>query len=270
MFPAKFDYLSPTRIDVALEILANHDDVKILAGGHSLLPLMKLRLATPLLLVDISKIEALSFIEDRGTHLAIGSLTLLADIVASKILTSGAPLLVQIASQVGDPAVRHRATIGGSIVHGDCAGDLPAAMLALGATFVMQGPMGERRIRAVDFFTGFLETAIFPSEILTYVLIDKFSGSWFYEKFNRRAQDWAIVGVAVLREETTRIALINMSSTPVRAFEAEKALQNGATGPEASMLVATHLDPPADSNATSEFRRHLAQVITRRALEAVS
>ncbi|HEX2851556.1 MAG TPA: FAD binding domain-containing protein, partial [Acidimicrobiales bacterium] len=200
MIPAKFDYARAGSADEAVSLLAEHgDDAKLLAGGHSLLPLMKLRLATPAMLIDVGRLSDLSYIRDAGDHVAIGALTRHRDLETSDVLASSVPILAYAAHLVGDPQVRHRGTIGGSISHGDPASDLPAVVLALGGTIVAKGPDGEREIPATEFFQGFLETALRPDELLTEIRVPKTTGGWSYQKFNRRAQDWAIVGVAAAR-----------------------------------------------------------------------
>src|SRR6202011_1884456 len=226
-----------------------------------LLPLMKLRLASPSVLIDIGRLHDLSYVRDAGDHIAIGALTRHRDIETSDVLAEQVPLLARAASQVGDPQVRHRGTIGGSISHGDPASDLPAVVLALGATLVARGPAGERTIEASDFFQGFLETALAPDELLTEIRVPKVAGAgWSFQKFNRRAQDWAIVGVAAVRNGTTGIALVNMGSTPIRAAAVEAALASGASAADAAEQAAEGLDPPGDLNASPEFRSHLARV----------
>jgi carbon-monoxide dehydrogenase medium subunit len=269
MIPASFDYTRAGSAEEAVRLLGEYgDDAKLLAGGHSLLPLMKLRLASPAVLVDIGRLRDLSYIRDGGDHIAIGALTRHRDIEISDVLRQHVPLLARAASQVGDPQVRHRGTIGGSISHGDPASDLPAVALALGATFSLLGPNGQRSVPATDFFQGFLETALAPDELLTEIRVPKVGGAgWSFQKFNRRAQDWAIVGVAAVRNGTTGIALVNMGSTPIRATAVEEALAGGATASEAASHAADGLDPPADLNASPEFRAHLARVLVRRALE---
>jgi carbon-monoxide dehydrogenase medium subunit len=269
MIPAKFDYQRASSADEAISLLGQYgEDAKLLAGGHSLLPLMKLRLAAPSVLIDIGRLSELSYVNDGGDHIAIGALTRHRDVETSTLLLDQVPLLARAASQVGDPQVRHRGTIGGSISHGDPASDLPAVVLALGATLVARGPGGERTIEASDFFQGFLETALAPDELLTEIRVPKVAGAgWSFQKFNRRAQDWAIVGVAAVHNGTTGVALVNMGSTPVRATAVEEALAGGASAAEAAQHAADGLDPPSDLNASPEFRRHLATVLVRRALE---
>ena len=269
MIPAAFDYRRATTVDEAVSLLAdNGEDAKLLAGGHSLLPLMKLRLAAPALLVDIGRLQDLSYVRENGDTIAIGALTRHRDLEIDEVLGAHAPLLAHIAGQVGDPQVRHRGTIGGSIAHGDPASDLPAACLAMGATFTAVGPNGERQVAASDFFLGFLETALEPDEVLTEIRVPKATGQgWSFQKFNRRAQDWAIVGVAAVAGPQPGIGLVNMGSVPLRAAAAESALAGGASAAEAASHAADGLDPPSDLNASPEYRRHLAQVLVRRALE---
>ena len=269
MIPAAFEYRRASTVDEAVGILAAEgEDAKVLAGGHSLLPLMKLRLAAPSLLVDIGRIGELSYVRENGDGVEIGALTRHRDLETSDVLDTHLPLLAHVAGQVGDPQVRHRGTIGGSLSHGDPASDLPAACLALGATFTVVGPAGERQIPAESFFQGFLETALQPDEVLTRIKVPKATGAgWSFQKFNRRAQDWAIVGVAAIRGDRPGVALVNMGATPLRATAVEEALSGGASASEAAAHAADGLDPPEDLNASAEYRRHLAQVLVRRALE---
>jgi carbon-monoxide dehydrogenase medium subunit len=272
VIPSAFDYVRAESVDAALGALAEHgDDAKLLAGGHSLLPLMKLRLATPSVLVDIGRLADLSYVRDGGDHVAIGGLTRHRDLETSALLAEQAPILAHVAGQVGDPQVRHRGTIGGSIAHGDPASDLPAALLALRATMVARGPGGERTIPVDDFFTGFLETALEPTELLTEIRVPKVAGAgWSFQKFNRRAQDWAIVGVALVRNGTTGIGLVNMGPRPLRAAAAEAALAGGSSAAEAAAVADEGTEPPADLNASVDFRRHLARVLVQRALDAAT
>jgi aerobic carbon-monoxide dehydrogenase medium subunit len=272
MIPAAFDYVRATSVEDALRrVSEGGEDAKLLAGGHSLLPLMKLRLAAPTLLVDIGRLGDLSYVREDGDRVRIGALTRHHDLEHNELLRNQVPLLASIAGGIGDPQVRHRGTIGGSIAHGDPASDLPAACLALGATFHVVGPSGERTVGAGDFFQGFLETALAPDEILTEIVVPKTGkAGWSFQKFNRRAQDWAIVGVAAVRNGTTGIGLVNMGPIPLRASAVEQALANGAAIEEAAAHAADGLDPPADLNASPEYRAHLAQVLVRRALEEAS
>ncbi|MDA8261251.1 MAG: xanthine dehydrogenase family protein subunit M [Actinomycetota bacterium] len=270
MFPSTFDYVRAGSVAEAISILDGSDDAKLIAGGHSLLPLMKLRLAAPSTLVDIGRLSELNYIEDRGDHVAIGALTRHRDLETSAVLKHSVPILSHVAGEVGDPAVRHRGTIGGSIAHGDGASDLPAAVLALDATMVVRSASGERTVPAANFFKGFLETDLGQGEVLTEIRVPKVSGGWAYKKFNRRAQDWAIVGVAVVRNGSTRISLVNMGSTPLRASASENAINQGASIEEAANLASEGIDPPSDLNASAEYRRHLASVLVRRALQEAS
>ena len=269
MIPAAFDYCRAATIEEAVGLLDEHgEDAKLLAGGHSLLPLMKLRLAAPAMVIDIGRVSGLSYVREDGDHLAIGALTRHRDLETNDVLARHAPILAHVAGQVGDPQVRHRGTIGGSIAHGDPASDLPATCLALGATFVAVGPGGERSVPAGEFFRGFLETALAFDEVLTEIRVPKVTGArWSFQKFNRRAQDWAMVGVAAVRNGSTGIGLVNMGATPLRASAVEAALASGASAAEAAAHASDGLDPPEDLNASPEYRRHLAQVLVRRALE---
>jgi aerobic carbon-monoxide dehydrogenase medium subunit len=271
MIPAKFDYVRAGSVDEALAALAEHgDDAKLLAGGHSLLPLMKLRLATPAVLVDIGRLQELSYVREEGDEVAIGALTRHRDLETSPVAREHSAVLSHVAGQVGDPQVRHRGTIGGSIAHGDPASDLPAAVLALGGELVLRGPSGERRVAASDFHRGFLETALAPDELLVEIRVPKTTGGRFaFQKFNRRAQDWAIVGAVAVRNGTTGVALVNMSSVPVRAAGVEAALAGGASAAEAAENAADGTEPTSDLNASAEYRVHLAKVLVRRALEEV-
>ncbi len=271
MIPAKFDYVRVDSADAAVAALVEHgEDAKILAGGHSLVPLLKLRLASPSVLIDVGRVKDLSYIRDAGDHIAVGALTRHREVETSQMLAQHVPLLALVAGEVGDNQVRHRGTIGGSIAHGDPASDLPAAALALNATLVLRGPHGERTVAASEFFHGFLTTSLGPDELLTEIRVPKITGAGAnYQKFNRRAQDWAIVGVAAWKQNGNHgVAMVNMGSTPVRATAVEAALASGATAAEASMHASDDTDPPADLNASVEFRQHLARVLTRRALEA--
>lgn len=272
MIPAAFDYVRAGSADEAIALIGEHgEDAKFLAGGMSLLPLMKLRLATPSVLVDVGRVRDLSYVRDTGSHIAIGALTRHRDLETSDLLAAECGVLRAVAAQVGDNQVRHRGTIGGSVAHGDPASDLPAALLALDATFVAQGPGGSRSIPANAFFQGFLETSLAPDELLTEIQIPKTGANGFsYEKFNRRAQDWAIVGaVAAKVNGGTHVALVNMGGTPLRASAVETALSQGASAADAAREAAVGTEPPSDLNASPEYRAHLAQVLVRRALEAI-
>ncbi len=271
MIPAAFDYVRAGSADEAIALLGEHgDEAKLLAGGHSLLPMMKLRLAVPSVLIDIGRVTDLSYVNDGGSHIAIGALTRHRVLETSELLAAECPILAHVAGEVGDPQVRHRGTLGGSLAHSDPASDLPAAVLALGGTLVAQGPNGSREIAAGDFFTGYFESALADDEMLTEVRVPKAPGAgWNYQKFNRRAQDWAIVGAAAVAVNGgTNVALVNMGSTPIRAAATEAALAAGASAAEAAEQAAEGTDAPTDLNATPDYRDHLARVLTRRALEA--
>jgi carbon-monoxide dehydrogenase medium subunit len=266
MIPAPFEYVAAESAEHAISLLVSHgDEAKLLAGGHSLLPMMKLRLATPEVLIDIGGLTELAGVAADGDELVIGATTRHADLAASQLVRSEAPLLAYAAAQVGDPQIRHRGTIGGSLSHADPAADLPMALVALGGSVVLQGPNGTRTVAADDFFDGYFETAMQPDELLTVVRVPRRPGvPWGYQKFVRRANDWAIVGVAAI---DGRIALANMGPTPLRATAAEAALGAGATPAEAAVYAAEGTSPGEDMHADREYRRHLAQVLTRRALE---
>jgi aerobic carbon-monoxide dehydrogenase medium subunit len=275
VIPAPFEYRRASSADEAISLLAEHgDDAKLLAGGHSLLPLMRLRLAMPAVLVDIGRVGDLSYVSNDGGQIRIGALTRHHDVEQSDVLRTQVPLLAEVAGQIGDPQVRHRGTIGGSIAHGDPASDLPAALLALRATLVARGPGGEREIPVDDFFTGFLETALAPDEMLTEIRVPAMDGAgWAFQKFNRRAQDWAIVGVAAVLGAFGNggggpgVGLVNMGSVPLRAAAVEEALRNGAGATDAAVRADEGTEPPDDLNASPDYRRHLARVLVRRALE---
>ena len=282
MIPAPFDYQVASTVDEAIGLLVDHgDEAKLIAGGHSLLPLMRLRLAAPAVLVDIGRIADLSYVSSHGGRegdgaggtVRIGALTRHHDVATSPDVREQVPLLAHVAGQIGDPQVRHRGTIGGSVVHGDPASDLPAALLALRATLVARGPGGEREIAVDDFFTGFLETTLADDEVLTEIRIPAVPGAgWAFEKFNRRAQDWAIVGVAAVLDDGSGpgVGLVNMDASPRRAVGVEEALRSGASAADAGARADEGTEPPDDLSASSEYRRHLAQVLVRRAIETAS
>jgi aerobic carbon-monoxide dehydrogenase medium subunit len=266
VIPAPFDYVRATSAGHALELLAEHgDEAKLLAGGHSLLPMMKLRLAVPSVLVDIGAVDELAGIAIDGDDLVIGATTRHADVAGSDLVRTEAPLLAWSAAQVGDPQIRHRGTIGGSLAHSDPAADLPMALTALGGSMEISGPSGSRAVGADDFFVGYFETAIEPDELLTAVRIPRRPGEpWGYQKFTRRANDWAIVGVAATGG---RVALANMGARPLRASAVEQALASGASVTDAAQLAAEGTEPGEDIHADREYRQHLARVLTERALQ---
>jgi carbon-monoxide dehydrogenase medium subunit len=272
VIPASFAYARAESVDDAVALLAEHgDDAKLLAGGHSLLPLMKLRLATPSVLVDVGRLTELSYVRDAGDEIAVGGLTRHHDVEHDALLQRHVPLMSAAAGEVGDPQVRHRGTLGGSLAHGDPASDLPAVVLALRGNIVVRGPGGERVVAADDFFRDFLETALAPDELITEVRLPKTGDAgWAFEKFNRRAQDWAIVGVAAVGGDTPGVALVNMGSTPLRAEAVEAALRAGASPAHAAAAAGDGTEPPSDLAASPEFRRHLARVLVGRALTTVA
>jgi len=271
MIPAAFDYVRASSAEEAISLIGEHgEDAKFLAGGHSLLPLMKLRLAQPSVLVDIGRLTDLSYIREDGDVIAIGALTRHMDVQNSDVLKQHVPLLARAAGTVGDPQVRHRGTLGGTIAHADPASDLPAVTLALGATYVAQGPGGTREIASADFYEGFLTSALAADEMLTEIRIPKMQGAgWGFEKFTRRAQDWATVGVAAWRRNgDAGVALVNMGSVPVLATSVTGALAQGASVADAAEQAVAEAEPQADLNASVEYRTHLAKVLVRRALES--
>jgi aerobic carbon-monoxide dehydrogenase medium subunit len=275
VIPARFDYEVAESVEHASELLAADPDAKLLAGGHSLVPAMKLRLARPSKLIDLGRLSDLSYVRDGGEHVAIGALTRHKDVAAAALLQEHCPLVSDTAGQIGDPQVRHRGTIGGSIAHGDPASDLPTVVLALGGELVARGKGGERVIAADAFFTGVFETALAPDEVLVEVRVPKLAGSTgsAYVKANRRAQDWATVGVAAVVHRSNggvgsaSVTLTNMGGTPLRASGVEEALAGGAGVADAAARVAEGTQPPTDHAGSSEYRAELAKVLCRRALE---
>ena len=265
MIPAPFEYVAARSAAEAVALLQEHgDDAKLLAGGHSLLPMMKVRLAAPPVLVDIGAIPALSYVRVRDDELAIGAATTHQAVASSPEVREQVPLLARSAGLVGDPQVRHRGTIGGSLAHADPAADLPMALSAVDGRVVVLGPSGQREIGADEFFRGYFETALAPDEVIVEVRMPVRPGQpWGYQKFTRRANDWAIVGVAAV---DGRVALANMGAAPVRALSTERALAAGASAAEAAELAAEEADPAEDMHADADYRRHLARVLTKRAL----
>jgi len=274
VIPASFEYDVAESVEHALELLAGDPDAKVLAGGHSLVPALKLRIARPSKLVDIGRLSDLAYVRDGGTHLAIGALTRHAAVQRDPLLQEHCPIVSTTAGMIGDPQVRHRGTIGGSLAHGDPASDMPSVMLALGADFVVVGSAGERTVPATDLFTGVFETAVGPGELLTEIRVPKLGEStgWAYRKYHRRAQDWATVGVAALVHRDNgstvgaSVVLAAMGGTPVRAKAVEDAVAGGASPVDAAAHAAEGTDPASDTAASAEFRMHLARVLTQRAL----
>jgi carbon-monoxide dehydrogenase medium subunit len=272
MIPAPFDYEVAESVEHAISLLGSRDDTKVLAGGHSLLPLLRLRLARPSLLVDVGRLDDLSYVRDAGDSIAIGALTRHHDVVNAPLLQEHSPLVAYAAGLIGDPQVRHRGTIGGSLAHGDPASDLPAVALALDCEIDIAGPGGVRTVPAAEFFHGVFQTAVGSDELVTEVRVPKQSGDhvWSYLKFRRRAQDWATVGVAAVAKrsnggvEEAAISLVSMGATPLRAAAAEAAWN---AGEDAGAVAAEGTDPPSDTNGSADYRRHLVQVLVRRAVE---
>ena len=278
MHPAPFDYEVAESVDHAIELLGQTgEDARPLAGGHSLIPLMRLRLAAPTALIDLGRLDNLRYVREDGDHLAIGALTHHREILNNDLVNEHCGILGYTAGLLGDPSVQHRGTIGGTLAHGDPAGDMPSVMCALEGELVVQGPDGERTVPALEFFKDYLFTDLEPQEVVTEVRVPKLGSNtgWSYKKFSRRSQDWAIVGVAAVVERdngsisSARIGLTSMGSTPLRASVAEQAL-SGASGDqiaEAANSADEGTSPGSDDAASAEFRRHLARVWTRRAVE---
>ena len=284
MIPARFDYERAESVDQAIELLGSREEAKLIAGGHSLLPLMKLRFSRPSLLVDIGRIGELSGVRDAGDRLAIGAGTRHHDLNNDPLASQHCPILSWTAGLIGDPQVRHRGTIGGSIAHGDPASDLPTVLVALDAEIVVRGPEGERTMPAVDFCSGVFDVVLGPQDVVTELRVPKLGPDvgWSYVKFSRRAQDWATVGVAALVRRSNgtigeaKIALTNMGPVPMRAPAAEERLAGAPRDAgadtehaltEAAAVADQGTEPPGDVSASPEFRRELARVIAKRALE---
>ncbi|HWG01137.1 MAG TPA: xanthine dehydrogenase family protein subunit M [Trebonia sp.] len=281
MIPAKFDYTRPASLDEALRALVSDDDTKVIAGGQSLLPLLRLRFAYPSTLVDVGALDELRGVRDLGGSLEIGALTTHYELTRDPLIKAHAGLLAEAAGTIADPAVRHRGTIGGALSHADPAGDLPAVVTALDATLVAHGLDGTREIKPADFFSDYLTTTLTPGEILTAIRVPKLDGwGYRYEKFMLTAQSWAIVGVAAVARQSgghvaeARVGLTNMGSAPVRAHAAEAAATGAYASAEALAEAGARADedthPPDDLRAAADYRRHLARVLTGRALAAAA
>jgi aerobic carbon-monoxide dehydrogenase medium subunit len=283
MIPAKFDYTKPGSVDEAVRALADGgEDAKVIAGGQSLLPLLRLRLSFPDLLVDVGGLGELRGVRDEGATLWIGALTTIDETARDPVIAQHCGLLAQTATLIADPAVRHRGTVGGALAHADPAGDLPAVATALDAMMIARGPTGERAIGAGEFFLDYLTTALEPTEILTGIRVPKLGPGWGYryEKFHLTAQAWAIVGVAALARRANghvaeaRIGLTNMGLVPVRAQAAEQAVAGAEASAQSLRAAAERADegtqPPSDLHGGSDYRRHLARVLTARALAVAS
>jgi carbon-monoxide dehydrogenase medium subunit len=269
MIPAPFEYARAESVDHAVELLGSSGDAKVLAGGHSLLPLMRVRFAQPSMLVDIGRIGDLSYIREDGDTVVIGALTRHHDVANSELLQTACPIVADAAGMIGDPQVRHLGTIGGSLAHADPAGDMGTVMVALGAEFVVAGAGGATRtVAAGDFFKGLFTPDLGQAELLTEVRVPKTTGGWSYLKFNRRAIDWAMVGVAAVRANgSAQVALTNMADRPLRAVGVEEALGGGADPATAAARADEGAAPPSDAFGSADYRRELAKVLVRRALE---
>lgn len=269
MIPTAFDYVAPTSLEDALSALAEAgDDAKVLGGGQSLLPVLRLRLNAPEKIVDLSRIDSLRGISDDGDTIVIGAMTTHDEVARSELVREHAAVLAEAASTVADPQIRHRGTLGGALVHADPAGDLGAPVLALDAELVVASAQGERRIPVGEFFQDLFETAVGEGELLIAIRIPKHTG-WggAYEKFVRVSHQWSIVAVAAMtRDGEAKVALTNMGSTPLRASAVESALAGGASVEDAAAKAAEGTNPPSDLNGDSQYRAHLATVLTRRAL----
>jgi carbon-monoxide dehydrogenase medium subunit len=281
MIPAQFDYVRPGSVDEAVSALAERgDDAKVLAGGQSLIPLLRLRMSYPEVLVDVGRVDELRGVREDGDHLVIGAMTTHHDVLHDPLINQYAGLVAAATAKVADPAIRHLGTFGGSLSHADPAADLPAVALALDAELVAAGPSGRRTIAAADFFVDYLQTALSPDELLVEVRLPKLGDGWgmHYEKFRRVAQSWAIVGVAAVVRRSNgsigqaRIALTNMGSTPIRATATEAALAGVDAGgvAAAAELAADGTSPPSDLNGKADYREHLSRVLTRRAVTAAA
>jgi aerobic carbon-monoxide dehydrogenase medium subunit len=279
MIPVAFDYVKATSVEDAVSALGQGgEDAKVLSGGQSLIPVLRLRLSAPTVLIDVSRVDAMRGVTQDGDHLVIGAATTHHDVMTDPLVRQHAPLLAQAVGTVADPAVRHRGTFGGALSHADPAGDLGSVALALECQLVLTGPGGTRTVEASDFFVDFLETALQPGEILTQIRVPVLGEGWgfHYEKFNRVAQAWSIVGVAAAVHRSNgsidqaRIGLTNMGTTPLRATATEAALAGGDASADAIRTAAEHAadgtSPASDLNGQADYREHLARVLTARAV----
>ncbi|WP_028938051.1 FAD binding domain-containing protein [Pseudonocardia spinosispora] len=281
MIPAQFEYVRPSSLDEAVQALSdalgNDEEVKILGGGQSLLPVLRLRLAAPTLIVDIGGIPEIRGIREEGDEIVVGAMTTHHDVVRDHLLAEHVGLLCDAAATVADPQVRHRGTLGGALSHADPAGDLGAVALALGASFVIVGPSGRRTVSAEEFFVDLFTTALGEDEVLAEIRFPRYTG-WkhHYEKFNRTAQAWSMVAVAVALKvdggviTEARVGLTNMGSTPIRAGGVEQALVGQQAGEDSARAAAEHAtdgtSAPSDADAAADYREHLARVLTGRAV----
>jgi carbon-monoxide dehydrogenase medium subunit len=271
MIPAAFEYFRPQTLEEAVGLLVKHgDDAKVLAGGHSLIPAMKLRLAQPKVLIDLGQIRDLNYIRERDGKIAIGAMTTHYEIESSELLREKCPLLTDVAPQIGDVQVRNKGTIGGSLVHADPASDWPAPILALDAEMEIAGASGRRIVKATEFFVEMLQTAVKPNEILCEIRVPKTEKSVAYVKFAQKASGFAIAGVAVVMGKSTAVGVTGVAPKAYRAKVVERALRSGADFAQAAQKAADGVEPLGDIHASAEFRAHLARVNTRRALELAS
>jgi carbon-monoxide dehydrogenase medium subunit len=281
VIPPQFDYVRPTTVDEAVAALAEHGDAaKVLAGGQSLVPLLRLRLSYPEMVVDVGRVQEMVGVREDEEHLVIGAMTTHHDVMHDELIRRHCGLISEATETVADPAVRHCGTFGGALAHADPAGDLPAVALALDAEFVVAGPRGRRTIAARDFFVDYLQTSLAADELLVEVRVPKLGEGWGwrYEKFHRVAQSWSIVGVAAAVQRSdggvaqARVALTNMGATPIRASGVEESVSgssvDGIAG--AADRAADGTSPPSDLNGAADYRQHLARVLTRRALTAAA
>jgi aerobic carbon-monoxide dehydrogenase medium subunit len=268
MIPGEFDYLRALSVDHAIRLITEHgEEAKLISGGHSLLPLLKLRMARPSVVIDIRSLPELRGVRAEGDVLRLGAGTPHRVLERDPLVARMAPLLAMAAATIGDPQVRSRGTVGGSIAHADPAADLPAVLLALDATVTARGPNGERRIPISEFFVGTWQTALEPGEVIVEISVPSHAGRpASFQKFRQRSQDWAIVGVAAVGGDEPAVALVNMGQTPVRAAATERALAAGTSGQEAARLADDRTEPPSDVRADAVYRRHLVRTLTRRAL----
>jgi carbon-monoxide dehydrogenase medium subunit len=267
MIPAAFAYERAGSVEEAIELLGRDEDAKVLAGGHSLLPAMKLRISRPTVLVDIGRLDDLRYVREDGDRIAIGALTRHDALVRDPVLATRCALVPRTVELIGDPQVRHRGTIGGSVAHADPASDLGAVVLALDAELVARGPEGERTIPAAEFFTGPFTNVLAPQELLTEIRVPSVDRG-VYLKHQRSSRDWATVGVAAAEVGgRIQVGLASMGATSLRASAVEEALAGGASTVDAAARAAEGADPPSDVSASSEYRAHLARVLVRRALE---
>jgi carbon-monoxide dehydrogenase medium subunit len=282
MIPAQFDCVRPGTVGEAVAVLAEQDNAKVLAGGQSLLPILRLRLAYPDVVVDLGNTAGVRGIRDEGDELVIGAMTTHYEVMTSSLVREHCGLLAEATATVADPQVRHRGTFGGSLSHADPAGDLPAVALVFGTTMILQGPNAQRSVPAEQFFVDYLQTAAEPDEVLVEVRVPKrgAANGWGhrYEKFQRVAQAWAVVGVAALvrrdngRIAEARVGLVNLGTTPLRASATEQALAGTGRSavPEAAALAADRTYPVNDLSGQADYRRHLARVLTHSAVMAAA